>query len=74
MKNRRVNIIRRWLGGLCQTAAWFLLDPNDRWLVDYQIDGKRYCETVHGVYRMARVKAKELHGSVVGWSVQEFRA
>lgn len=74
MPRRLTSKLRRFLGSLCQRLAWRLCDPHDAWLVEYRLpddrvghpDGKLHSEIVHGPYSMARAKARELHGRILG--------
>ena len=60
--------LRFWIGGLLQRAAWYVLDPHDRWVIDYYNgEGHRCGQTIEGFFSMARAWAKERRGRVIGW-------
>lgn len=59
--------VRRWLGGIAQVIAWRLCDPHDNWVIDYRDkEGRMFGVNALGFYSMARCRARELKGEVVG--------
>ena len=57
---------RRWLGSLCQVAAWHLLDPHSNWAVEYPNDDGMYGKIIKGRYSQARAFCREHRGRVLG--------
>lgn len=67
--------VRFLLGGWCQHLAWRLSDPHDSWLVEYHSpEGYLSGQVVTGSYRMARAKARELKGRILGNRAREIPA
>ncbi len=60
--------VRFVVGWRLQSLAWRFSDPHDAWVVDYYIDDAAHSEVIHGFHHMARAKARELKGKIVGHS------
>ena len=59
------------LGAWFQRMAWRMIDPYDSWMIDYHDEeGHRCAQVSTGFYNLARARAKDLRGKIVGSGVE----
>lgn len=75
MNNRRTGFkwwVRHQLGAFCTRMSWRLLDPWDRWMIDYYNEnGNRCGRVIEGFHSVARTMAKRCKGKIVGHNASE---
>jgi len=62
--------LRYRLGGMLNRVVWRLCDPHDSWMIDYRDkEGRAFGVVSTGFYHLARARARELGGKIVGCKV-----
>lgn len=66
---------RVWLGGWATKLSFVLSDPHDTWVIEYRDeDGKLFGAICTGHYSVARVRARELGGKIIGFRARTIPA
>jgi hypothetical protein len=64
--------LRLWMGWQCQRVAWWLQNPHDRWVIDWNEPDRKSTgdrsQVISGPYSAARAFARERNGRIVGHS------